>query len=105
MQINIGNIKGRYGFEKKKIYDAARAISNLENISIEGVMIIPPLTNDEKKYISYFSEAKKIQRKINKSIKECKEISMGMTNDYEHAINEGATHIRIGSALFGERIK
>ena len=105
MQINIGNIKGRYGFKTREIYDATKTINELENISIEGVMIIPPLTSDEKKYINYFTEAKKIQKKLKKSIKSCKEISMGMTNDYEHAINEGATHIRIGSALFGERRK
>ena len=105
MQINIGNIKGRYGFKTKEIYDAAKTINELENISIEGVIIIPPLTSDEKKYINYFKKSKKFQKKLKKSMKSCKEISMGMSNDYEHAINEGATHIRIGSALFGERRK
>ena len=103
VQINIGNIKGRYGFDKKGIYEAAKTISKFKNISIEGVMIIPPLIEDKEKYINFFVEAKKIQKKLNKNIIGCKNLSMGMSNDYKYAINEGATHIRIGSALFGER--
>ena len=103
VQINIGNIKGRYGFDKKEIYEAAKTISMFKNISIEGVMIIPPLIEDKEQYINFFNEAKKIQKKLNKNILSCKNLSMGMSNDYKYAINEGATHIRIGSALFGER--
>ena len=103
VQINIGNIKGRYGFDKKGIYEAAKTISKFKNISIEGVMIIPPLIEDKEKYINFFVEAKKIQKKLNKNIIGCKNLSMGMSNDYKYAINGGATHIRIGSALFGER--
>lgn len=103
VQINIGNIKGRYGFDKKEIYEAAKTISMFKNVSIEGVMIIPPLIEDKEQYINFFNEAKKIQQKLNKDILSCKNLSMGMSNDYKYAINEGATHIRIGSALFGER--
>ncbi len=66
-------------------------------------MIIPPLIEDKEQYINFFNEAKKIQQKLNKNILSCKNLSMGMSNDYKYAINEGATHIRIGSALFGER--
>ena len=103
MQINIGNIKGRYGFGKKEIYEAAKTISMFKNVSINGVMIIPPLIEDKEQYINFFNEAKKIQQKLNKNILSCKNLSMGMSNDYKYAINEGATHIRIGSALFGEK--
>jgi len=103
VQINIGNIKGRYGFDKKEIYEAAKTISMFKNVSIKGVMIIPPLIEDKEQYINFFAEAKKIQKKLNKNIIGCKNLSMGMSNDYKYAINEGATHIRIGSALFGER--
>ena len=103
VQINIGNIKGRYGFDKEEIYEAAKTISMFKNVSINGVMIIPPLIEDKEQYINFFNEAKKIQQKLNKNILSCKNLSMGMSNDYKYAINEGATHIRIGSALFGER--
>ena len=68
-------------------------------------MIIPPITNDKKKYLNYFKEAKKIQKKIEKNIQTCTKLSMGMTGDYVDAIEQGATHIRIGTALFGDRKK
>ena len=80
-------------------------ISLYKNISIKGVMIIPPLTDNKKKYLNYFKEAKRIQTKIKTKIKTCTNLSMGMSNDYVDAIKEGATHIRIGTALFGSRIK
>ena len=68
-------------------------------------MLIPPLTSDKKKYLKYFKKAKEIQVKIKTKIKTCTDLSMGMTNDYVDAIKEGATHIRIGTALFGNRKK
>ena len=66
-------------------------------------MIIPPLVDNKKKYNSYFKLAKEIQTQLKKSINTCQYLSMGMTNDYIDAVKAGATHIRIGTALFGER--
>ena len=105
LQINIGNIDYRHGFLSKEIETAANIINLYKNISIEGIMIIPPIENDKKTYISYFKEAKKIQTKIEGNIKTCTKLSMGMTGDYVEAIEQGATHIRIGTALFGDRKK
>ena len=68
-------------------------------------MIIPPLTDNKKKYLNYFKTAKEIQVKIKAKIKTCKNLSMGMTSDYVEAVKEGATHVRIGTALFGSRKK
>ena len=105
LQINIGNVENRHGFLTKEIEIAANTINLYKNISIEGVMIIPPLTDNKKKYLNYFKKAKEIQIKIKTKIKTCTSLSMGMTNDYVDAIKEGATHIRIGTALFGSRNK
>ena len=105
LQINIGNVENRHGFLTKEIEIAANTINLYKNISIEGVMIIPPLTDNKKKYLNYFKKAKEIQNKIKTKIKTCTNLSMGMTNDYVDAIKEGATHIRIGTALFGNRNK
>ena len=105
LQINIGNVENKYGFLTKEIEIAANTINLYKNISIEGVMIIPPLTDNKKKYLNYFKKAKEIQNKIKTKIKTCTNLSMGMTNDYVDAIKEGATHIRIGTALFGSRNK
>ena len=105
LQVNIGNLNNRYGFLTKEIETAAKIINLYKSISIEGIMIIPPLTDDRKKYLSYFNMAKKIQTKIKEKIRTCTQLSMGMTKDYVDAIKAGATHIRIGSALFGDREK
>jgi len=103
LQINIGNINNRVGFLTKEIESASRVIKEHKNISIVGVMIIPPPIEDKKKYYNYFKRAKEIQVKIKNQIKTCNYVSMGMTGDYKAAIKAGATHIRIGTALFGER--
>ena len=105
LQVNIGNLENRYGFSTKEIETAANIINLYKNISIEGIMIIPPITKDNTKYLNYFKMANKIQKKIKKTIKTCTKLSMGMTGDYVDAIKAGATHIRIGTALFGDREK
>ena len=66
--------------------------------------MIPPFMDLNHKYRNIFKKTKKIQLDIyNSGIKNCKNISMGMSRDYKIAIEEGATHIRIGTALFGSR--
>ena len=103
LQINIGNKKEKHGFFTAEAISSAAEIESYNFLNIQGIMIIPPLTKDKKKYLNYFKEAKKIQLKIQSKVPQCKSISMGMSGDYIEAIKEGATHIRIGTALFGER--
>ena len=103
LQVNIGNIEKRVGFSTNEVEKAAHKIKSYKNVSICGVMIIPPLVDSKKKYNSYFKLAKEIQTQLKKSINTCQYLSMGMTNDYIDAVKAGATHIRIGTALFGER--
>ena len=67
--------------------------------------MIPPFLDINDVYRSFFTKTKKIQLAIFKrGITSCINLSMGMSRDYKLAIEEGATHIRIGTALFGERI-
>tara|TARA_Y100000817_G_scaffold193492_1_gene151301 strand:+ start:834 stop:1301 length:468 start_codon:yes stop_codon:yes gene_type:complete len=105
LQVNIGNLKNRHGFLTAEIETAANIINLHKNVSIEGIMIIPPLVNNKIKYLKYFKTAKEIQTKIEKKVKTCTKLSMGMTNDYLEAVKAGATHVRIGTALFGSRKK
>ena len=66
--------------------------------------MIPPFINIDTNYRNLFKKTKSLQQDIyNSGIKNCINISMGMSRDYELAIEEGATHIRIGTALFGTR--
>ena len=66
--------------------------------------MIPPFLDINDDYRAIFTKTKKVQLEIfNSGIKSCINLSMGMSRDYEIAIEEGATHIRIGTALFGKR--
>ena len=76
----------------------------MRGLSLKGIMTIPPNNISEKNLQSIYKETRKIRDTVQISIeKRCNNLSMGMTNDYEIAIAEGATHIRLGTALFGER--
>jgi PLP dependent protein len=81
---------------------AARCCT-LENVNLIGFMTMAPLTDDENLIRKSFSELRKLKDKLNQQGYNLTELSMGMTSDFEIAIDEGATILRIGSAIFGER--
>ena len=83
--------------------ELARHCGSLENINLIGLMTMAPFTNDEKIIRQSFSELRKLKDKLNGCGFNLSELSMGMTNDFEIAIEEGATMLRIGSAIFGSR--
>ena len=102
LQINTGKDEKKYGFETEEIYNYIEEFKKLKNVIIIGIMTIAPKIKDKKKLINIFKTTKEIQKEIQKEIKECKYLSMGMSDDYIEAIKAGATHIRIGTALFGK---
>jgi PLP dependent protein len=77
--------------------------STLSNIELVGLMTMAPFTDDERVIRQSFSDLRKLKDEINKNGFDLRELSMGMTSDYEIAIEEGATMLRIGSAIFGQR--
>ena len=105
LQVNTGQDINKHGFTEKDVYTAAERTKNLPHTSLEGIMTIPPQNLQEKKLCKIYEKTRKIRDDIQQTIEsECKYLSMGMSNDYEIAIVEGATHIRLGTALFGERL-
>lgn len=103
-QINTGNDPAKFGTSRQDAVDICFKANELSNIKLEGLMVIAPLTNDVDKLTRTFSDTRKIRDKLlQQGAKNCKNLSMGMSGDFELAIQEGATHIRIGTALFGER--
>jgi len=97
IQVNIGNEIQKGGINIDELGSFIKLCRETYNLDIIGLMCIPP--NDEK--ISFYFEE---LNKLNKQFK-FEELSMGMSNDYILAINNGATFIRVGSKIFGERIK
>jgi PLP dependent protein len=81
-------------------------ISNLNKVIVSGLMAVPPYFEDPEKVRSYFSQLRELKNTINRMAMDnlkISHLSMGMSHDYEIAIEEGATIIRIGTALFGGR--
>jgi uncharacterized pyridoxal phosphate-containing UPF0001 family protein len=78
-------------------------IRNVNNLELVGLMTMAPLTEDEKIIRKCFSDLRKLKTILNEKGTGIKELSMGMTNDYEIAVEEGATMLRLGTAIFGER--
>tara|TARA_B100001250_G_scaffold413562_1_gene448107 strand:- start:911 stop:1444 length:534 start_codon:yes stop_codon:yes gene_type:complete len=104
IQVNIGNDASKHGFSISEVLDSAKVIHSLSNLTLEGIMMIPPFLPLDNTYRSLFKKTKQLQLDIyNNGIKTCTNISMGMSRDYNMAIEEGATHIRIGTALYGNR--
>ena len=104
VQVNTGNDPKKQGFSIDTAIDAIREISEMKHLFCEGIMTIPPHELPEKSLLDIYRKTRKIRDRVKTSINNnCKYLSMGMSNDFETAITEGATHIRLGTALFGER--
>ena len=104
IQLNIGNDPNKTGFNQTDLYEAAEKIQKLNNIHLTGIMTILPFGLDNKQNQNYFYETRLIKENIQQNVSPtCKFLSMGMSNDYIEALKEGATHIRIGTKLYGSR--
>ena len=104
IQVNISKDPNKFGFSEKNILKAAEKTTELNNIILKGIMTIPHQYPSETQLRKMYEKTRKIRNHIQKNIQnKCISLSIGMSNDYEIAIREGATHIRIGTALFGER--
>ncbi len=101
LQVNITEEESKSGFDKKELEENFLKITSLANIEIKGLMTIGILSNDEKllrqTFKNLFNLRNYLQEKFNYPLPE---LSMGMSNDYKIAVEEGATMVRIGQALF-----
>ena len=111
LQVHIAEEETKFGFKvhsdinKAKFLEDLRAISNLSNLKLEGIMTMPPYTRIPETSRNHFIKARKILDEITQISPERKlvELSMGSSQDYLIAIEEGSTWIRIGTKVFGDR--
>ncbi len=105
LQVNLGDEPSKAGFSATQILERAtlEPLLQLERLNILGLMAIPPLANDGATARHWFRELATLSRKVQQEFATGPGLSMGMSSDFEIAIEEGATHIRLGSTLFGER--
>jgi pyridoxal phosphate enzyme (YggS family) len=106
IEVNVGREETKSGIAKAKVADLLRTISQLDHLSIEGLMTVPPFREKCEETRPYFREMRQLRDELH-SLKlpnvDLRELSMGMTHDYLIAVEEGATIVRIGTALFGPR--
>jgi pyridoxal phosphate enzyme (YggS family) len=106
IEVNLGGEASKSGVAEAAALDLARAIDTLPNVSLRGLMTVPPVTDDPEGARRYFSRLRELGRTIESARLpnvRMGELSMGMSLDFEVAIEEGATLVRVGSAIFGER--
>ncbi len=104
LQFKTSGEESKFGIQSSsELFDLASYCTEFPNLKVEGLMTIAPLTKDEELIRQSFKQLRKLKDDLNLNGFNLKELSMGMTSDFEIAIEEGATMLRIGSAIFGER--
>jgi hypothetical protein len=106
IEVNVSGEQTKSGIAAPETINLVKKISALENISVRGLMTMPPFSDNPEDSRPYFRALKEISRQISETRIPhvmMDELSMGMTDDFEVAIEEGATIVRIGRAIFGER--
>ncbi|MFH2060449.1 MAG: YggS family pyridoxal phosphate-dependent enzyme [Pseudomonadota bacterium] len=106
VQVNISDEKNKSGTTREDTFELVSAISSLEHISLQGLMCMPPYFSEPEKARHYFKQLKALKQDIMARGLEnvfLDHLSMGMSNDFKVAIEEGATMVRIGTSIFGER--
>lgn len=105
IQINSSNESSKSGVQMQELETLAHAINELPNLKLRGLMAIPASTKDIAKQHIQFKIVKEAYTYLRQSGFEIDTLSIGMSDDYVAAIEEGATIVRIGSAIFGARVK
>jgi pyridoxal phosphate enzyme (YggS family) len=108
LQVNIGDEKQKSGCAPEKLEQLVRAVAALPNLQICGLMCLPPYCADAEEVRPYFRRMRELAQQIEQLQLpgvSMAELSMGMSGDFEVAVEEGATLVRVGTAIFGERIR
>jgi pyridoxal phosphate enzyme (YggS family) len=106
IQVNISSEDTKYGVDPQRIFKLIKDISELQYIRLQGLMTMPPWSTDPENSRPYYISLRKLRDDLDALGLEnvcLKELSMGMSSDFEVAIEEGATLIRVGTSIFGAR--
>jgi len=98
IQVNLAGEESKFGFAEDKLDNAVRSVGALPNLETLGLMAVAPQVADAQELRPLFARLKMLNQSYN-----FRELSMGMSDDFEVAIEEGSTMVRIGRAIFGER--
>jgi len=102
IEVNVSGEGTKGGLKPEEVFDFLNNIRHYENIRVKGLMTMAPYVDPEETR-PYFKKLRELRNELLKEFSDISELSMGMTNDYWIAVEEGATILRIGTAIFGER--
>ena len=105
IEVNLGGEAAKAGVEPPRAAALAAEVDALDGVSVKGVMAIPPASDDPEETRGYFKELAALRDEIAAKVPGATGLSMGMTRDFEVAIEEGATWVRVGEAIFGPRVR
>lgn len=105
LEVNIGGEEAKSGFAPEEVFSAGEAALRCPHVRVRGLMTIPPADADREANLGYFREVRALYVDMNEKLfhNELEYLSMGMSGDYADAIREGATMVRVGTAIFGAR--
>lgn len=106
LQVDLGQEDTKFGADPRQIREIVEAVSGLRGIRLNGLMTIPPFFEDPEKSRPFYERLRRLSDALDAEQPGClgqKHLSMGMSHDFEEAIREGATIVRVGTAIFGSR--
>jgi len=106
LQVDLGGEETKFGAEPAQVREIISAMPDFDNLRLDGLMTIPPFLEDPEKVRPYFARLREMRDELESENPGClgmKHLSMGMSHDFEEAIQEGSTIVRIGTAIFGLR--
>lgn len=103
IEVNLGGESSKAGVEPPRAVALAAEVDSLDGIAVRGLMAIPPSAPDPEQTRTYFKELAALRDEVVEGVPTATGLSMGMTRDFEVAIEEGATWVRVGEAIFGPR--
>jgi len=106
IQVDLAREQTKFGADLARVADLARAAANARAVELRGLMIIPPIPEDPEQSRPWFVQLRELRDRLVTSgvpASSLRELSMGMSQDFEVAIEEGATIVRVGTSIFGHR--
>ena len=104
LEVNVAGEGSKFGFSPEKLRDQMEELLALSRLSILGLMTVPPLTRESEVSRKHFAELRELRDRLQTEFRvDFAQLSMGMTQDFSIAVEEGATLVRVGTAIFGER--
>jgi len=103
IEVNLSKEATKFGTDEEQLLNLARRIRDSKHLSLEGLMTMPPYFDSPELSRPYYVALRELEEKMIREGIPLKELSMGMSNDFEVAVEEGATFVRVGTAIFGPR--